>query len=104
VKIYDLIPLVTYHQEMEYFRMMGLNGCLGLSDQYLGLVMAQGTGAVHGPNPLPDKMDNGSYLQSGPHPIDMLYGRIYSMSGNQSDYQGDGTPSKLYYEASQHLR
>lgn len=98
------MPLVIYHRELEYFRVIGLNGCLGLSHQCLGLGMVRGTGAVHDPNLLPDKMDNGSYLQSGPHPIDMLYGRIYSMSGNQSDYQGDGTPSKLYYEASQHLR
>jgi hypothetical protein len=98
------MPLVIYHQELEYFRMMALNGCVELSHQYLELGMARGTGAVHDPSPLPDKTGNGSYLQSGPHPIDMLYGRIYSTSGNQSDYQVDGTPSKLYYEASQHLR
>lgn len=98
------MPLVIYQHELEYFQMTGLSGSLGLSHQCLGLGMARETGAVHDPKLLPGKTDNGSYLQNEPHPIDMLYDRIYSMSGNQSDCQGDGTPNKLYYEASQHLR
>lgn len=52
---------------------------------------------------LPDMKDSGSYLQNAPHPGDMLYGRIYSTFDNQSDYRGGGTPSKLYYVASQQL-
>lgn len=98
------MPLVIYHNELECFQMIGLNGCLGLSHQYLGPGMARETGAVLDPKLLPGKTDNGSYLQSEPRPIDMQYDRIYSMSGNQSDCQGDDTPNKLYYEASQHLR
>lgn len=101
-RIYAVIPLVIYHHELEYFQTTGLNGCLGLSHQYLGLGTAQGTEAVHDPKLLPGKTDNESYLQSEPHPIDMQYDRIYSMSDNQSDCQGDGIPNKLYYEASQH--
>ncbi|KAJ5374480.1 hypothetical protein N7517_006486 [Penicillium concentricum] len=98
-----MLLLICRHG-LEDFQMTGLDGLLGLSHQYLGLEMAQGTGAVHDPKLLPGKMDNGSYLQTGPRPIGMLYDRIYSMSGNQSDYQVDGTPNKLYCEASQHLQ
>lgn len=97
------MPLVIYHHELEYFQ-TGLDGCLGLSHQYLGLGTAQRTEVVHNPKLLPGKTDNKSYLQSEPHPIDMQYGRIYSMSDNQSDCQGDDIPNKLHYEASQHLQ
>ncbi|KAF4762137.1 hypothetical protein HAV15_006833 [Penicillium sp. str.  len=97
------MPLVLYHHGLEYFQ-TSLDGCLGLSHQYLGLGTAQETEAVHDPKLWPGKTDNESYLQSEPHPIDMQYDRIYSMSDNQSDCQGDDTPNKLYCEASQHLR
>jgi hypothetical protein len=96
--------LTIYRHGLEDFQLTGLVGLLGLSHQYLELGMARGTGAVHHPKLLPGKTGNGSYLQIGPRLIDMLYDRIYSMSGNQSDYQEDDIPNKLYYGASQHLQ
>lgn len=66
---------------------------------------SQWVGNEEGNDPmiLPDMKDSGSCLQNAPHPGDMLYGRIYSTFDNQLDYQGGGTPSKLYYAASQQL-
>lgn len=95
--------LAIYRDELKCLQMTCLNGCLG-SLQCLGLEMARGTEVVYDPKLLPGKMDNGSYLQSEPHPLNMLYGRTYSRSGNQSDCRGDGTPNILYYEVSQHLQ